>query len=375
MLQRPALLAALPYATSVSTAAAARWSSSARLPPKPVGDDVLADLDRCSASTATKGPSSTPMPAPYRQEGDCRIDGRLLGVRLAGETLAQAWLKQAMAEDELDASLIRFALAPSAKPPVTWRRATSSANVPMSATCRSTRNWRPAPTCRSLQEKLKCGTFCGACVPDIKRMVPSRQPTTERRPETGLEETMSYAHYIKEIGRGAQGARDLSRDDARQLYAAMLDGGVPDLELGAIILGLRVKGESLDEMLGFMAAMDDRTNRLDMPHGRVRPVVLPTYNGARKEANLTPLLALLLQRFGVPVLVHGLLEGYGRVTSAQVFRELGIMPVASTHQAQAAGRERPGFPAAQRPVPRHAQPALRCAAGWACATAPTAWSS
>ena len=41
-------------------------------------------------------------------------DGRLLGVRLAGETLAQAWLKQAMAEDELDASLIRLALAPSA---------------------------------------------------------------------------------------------------------------------------------------------------------------------------------------------------------------------------------------------------------------------
>jgi anthranilate phosphoribosyltransferase len=73
-----------------------------------------------------------------------------------------------------------------------------------------------------------------------------------------------------------------------------------------------------------------------MPHGRVRPVSLPTYNGARKEANLTPLLALLLQRFGVPVLVHGLLEGYGRVNSAQVFRELGIMPTASTHQAQVA---------------------------------------
>ena len=71
-----------------------------------------------------------------------------------------------------------------------------------------------------------------------------------------------------------------------------------------------------------------------MPPGRGRPVVLPTYNGARKEANLTPLLALLLQRFGVPVLVHGLLEGYGRVTSGHIFRELGIMPQASVNQAQ-----------------------------------------
>ena len=147
---------------------------------------------------------------------------------------------------------------------------------------------------------------------------------------------MSYAQYIKEIGRGAQGARDLSAEDARQLYAAMLDGGVPDLELGAILLALRVKGEALDEMLGFMAAADERTHRLEVPHARARPVVLPTYNGARKEANLTPLLALLLQRFGVPVLVHGLLEGYGRVTTGHVFRELGIMPAATPNQAQAA---------------------------------------
>lgn len=151
---------------------------------------------------------------------------------------------------------------------------------------------------------------------------------------------MSYAQYIKEIGRGAEGARDLTRDDAQYLYSAMLDGGVPDLEMGAMILGLRVKGESLDEMLGFLDATDGRTHRVEMPHGRVRPVSLPTYNGARKEANLTPLLALLLQRFGVPVLVHGLLEGFGRVTSAQIFRELGVMPVASTTQAQIALEEK-----------------------------------
>lgn len=147
---------------------------------------------------------------------------------------------------------------------------------------------------------------------------------------------MSYAQYIKEIGRGAEGSRDLSRDDAQQLYAAMLDGGVPDLEMGAIILGLRVKGESLDEMLGFLEATDERTHKLEMPHGRVRPVALPSYNGSRKEANLTPLLALLLQRFGVPVVVHGLLEGFGRVTTAHIFRELGVMPMASTTQAQMA---------------------------------------
>lgn len=145
---------------------------------------------------------------------------------------------------------------------------------------------------------------------------------------------MNYAHYIKELGRGAEGSRDLSLEDARQLYGAILDGGVPDLELGAIIIALRVKGESLDEMMGFMAAIKERTHGLRIPHGRVRPVVLPSYNGARKGANLTPLLALLLKRFGVPVLVHGLLEGYGRVTTGHVFREMGIMPSPTLTQAQ-----------------------------------------
>lgn len=147
---------------------------------------------------------------------------------------------------------------------------------------------------------------------------------------------MSYAHYIKEIGRGIAGAHDLSRLEATQLYAAMLDGGVPDLELGAVVMALRQKGESLDEILGFMDALDSRTVRLELPPGRVRPVVLPSYNGTHTEANLTPLLALLLQRFGVPVLVHGLLEGLGRLTTAHLFRELGVMPSATSDQAQRA---------------------------------------
>ena len=62
---------------------------------------------------------------------------------------------------------------------------------------------------------------------------------------------MNYAHFIREIGRGSEGARDMSFEESQQLYGAMLDGGVPDLELGAIAIALRVKGESINEMLGF----------------------------------------------------------------------------------------------------------------------------
>lgn len=150
---------------------------------------------------------------------------------------------------------------------------------------------------------------------------------------------MNYTHIIREIGRGSAGARDMSREEAQLLYGAMLDGGVPDLELGAIAIALRMKGESNEEMVGFLSAARERLHSLRRPQGRIRPVVIPSYNGARKSANLTPLLALLLQRFGVPVLVHGPIEGYGRVTSAQIFREFSLgslLPCTSHAQAQQA---------------------------------------
>ena len=145
---------------------------------------------------------------------------------------------------------------------------------------------------------------------------------------------MSYAHLIRELGRGREGARDLAFADAQHLYAAMLDGGVPDLELGAIAIALRVKGETIEEMLGFLAAANERLNTFHPRQGRIRPVVIPTYNGARKGVNLTPLLALLLRRFDIPVLLHGPIEGFGRVTSAQILREFDVMPCASPLQVQ-----------------------------------------
>ncbi|MEI7612960.1 MAG: DNA-binding protein YbiB [Betaproteobacteria bacterium] len=145
---------------------------------------------------------------------------------------------------------------------------------------------------------------------------------------------MNFASLIREIGRGSQGARDMTLEEAQQLYGAMLDGGVPELELGAIAIALRLKGESSDEMIGFLSAAYDRLYTLRRPHSRFRPVVIPTYNGARKGVNLIPLLAMLLQRFGIPVLIHGLIEGYGRVTTAQIFREFELMPATSLSQTQ-----------------------------------------
>jgi len=134
---------------------------------------------------------------------------------------------------------------------------------------------------------------------------------------------MNYAALIKELGRGARGARDLPRTDAEQLFGAMLDGQVPDMELGAMLIALRVKGESADEVAGFLAAMQARTASLAAPPGP-RTVLLPSFNGARKQANLMPLVARLLAREGVPVLVFGRHDFDSRHSPFELLDALGL---------------------------------------------------
>ncbi|MEN9868004.1 MAG: anthranilate phosphoribosyltransferase [Pseudomonadota bacterium] len=145
---------------------------------------------------------------------------------------------------------------------------------------------------------------------------------------------LAVSSLIREIGRGKHGARDLSRQDAYALYDAMQSGQVADLELGAILIALRIKGESVDEIAGFLQAAQDRIPPLQAPVREYAPILIPSYNGARKVANLTPLLALLLARAGAPVLMHGVTQDPGRVTSADILQAMGYTLADTAGQAQ-----------------------------------------
>ncbi|EGE4656244.1 DNA-binding protein YbiB [Salmonella bongori serovar 40:z35:-] len=146
---------------------------------------------------------------------------------------------------------------------------------------------------------------------------------------------MDYRKIIKEIGRGKNHARDLEKDTARGLYTRMLNGDIPDLEMGGILMALRIKGEGEAEMLGFYEAMQNHTIKLTPPADRPMPIVIPSYNGARKQANLTPLLAILLHRLGFPVVVHGVSEDPTRVLTETIFELMGLEPTLHGGQAQA----------------------------------------
>jgi anthranilate phosphoribosyltransferase len=145
---------------------------------------------------------------------------------------------------------------------------------------------------------------------------------------------MDFPALIKELGRGARGARDLTREQAEALFGAMLDGTVPELELGAILIALRVKGESTDEVAGFLTAMQARTAPMQAPEGP-RTVLLPSFNGARKQANLMPLVARLLARQGVPVLIFGRHDFDSRISPFELLQALGLRESESLAAAQA----------------------------------------
>jgi anthranilate phosphoribosyltransferase len=130
---------------------------------------------------------------------------------------------------------------------------------------------------------------------------------------------MGIAKYIKEIGRGKDGARSLSREQAADLMGQILDSEVSELEIGGFCLAMRIKGETHEEMAGFLDAVHARLTKV-RASGPV--VVIPSYNGARRLPGLTILLAALLAREGAErgfsVLVHGCATEDARITSRAV---------------------------------------------------------
>ncbi|QHJ01152.1 DNA-binding protein YbiB [Xylophilus rhododendri] len=145
---------------------------------------------------------------------------------------------------------------------------------------------------------------------------------------------MAISHYIKEIGRGARGARPLDRAQAADLFGQVLDGSVTDLEIGAFCLAMRIKGETSAELAGFLDATAERSQRFSTA-GEQPIVVLPSYNGARRMPVLTPLLALLVARAGLPVLVHGSPSEDARIGAREVFERLGIQALTQVREIAA----------------------------------------
>ncbi len=105
-------------------------------------------------------------------------DGRITAIRLAGETAARDWLKTLWNDGQADADLRRWLLAPVSTPPGSASSKTASKtlcnclNVSEAAVCAGIARGLDL---NGLKQELKCGTSCGSCVPEIKRLL-AQQP-------------------------------------------------------------------------------------------------------------------------------------------------------------------------------------------------------
>jgi assimilatory nitrate reductase catalytic subunit len=101
-------------------------------------------------------------------------EGRIVSLRLAGETIARDWLKSLWSEGQADADLRRWLLAPVSTPPgaASGKKAGKTLcnclNVSEAAVCAAIGRGLDLD---GLKQELKCGTSCGSCVPEIKRLL------------------------------------------------------------------------------------------------------------------------------------------------------------------------------------------------------------
>lgn len=110
-----------------------------------------------------------------------------------------------------------------------------------------------------------------------------------------------FAQFIRIIGKGKTGARSLTYDEAYQAFGMILRNEVLDVQLGAFLMLLRVKEESVDELAGFVQATRDQL--------QFKPLQVDldwsSYAGKRRHYPWFLLAALTLAKHGYKVVMHG----------------------------------------------------------------------
>ncbi|TQR61823.1 glycosyl transferase family protein [Acinetobacter sp. RF14B] len=129
-----------------------------------------------------------------------------------------------------------------------------------------------------------------------------------------------FAQFVRIIGKGKNGARSLSYEEAYQAFSMILKDEVLDVQLGAFLMLLRVKEESVDELAGFIKATRDQL------HFKALEVDLDwsSYAGKRKHYPWFILSALTLAKHGYKIVMHGA-SGHtmNRIYTEQVLTYLG----------------------------------------------------
>ncbi len=123
------------------------------------------------------------------------------------------------------------------------------------------------------------------------------------------------------IGKVATGAT-LSRDEAASAFDAMMSGEATPSQMGGLLMALRVRGETVDEITGAVAAMRGKMLKVQAPADAID--VVGTGGDGSGSVNVSTCAAFIVAGSGVPVAKHGNRALSSRSGAADVLASLGV---------------------------------------------------
>jgi anthranilate phosphoribosyltransferase len=123
------------------------------------------------------------------------------------------------------------------------------------------------------------------------------------------------------IGKVATGAA-LGRDEAASAFEQMMAGDATPSQMGALLMALRVRGETVDEITGAVTTMRAKMLRVNAPPDAID--VVGTGGDASGSFNISTCAALIVAGAGVPVAKHGNRALSSRSGAADVLAALGV---------------------------------------------------
>lgn len=146
-----------------------------------------------------------------------------------------------------------------------------------------------------------------------------------------------FAEFTRIIGRGPTLSRPLTRNEAAEAMRLVLNEEVEPVQLGGFLLTLRQRGETAQEMTGFVDAVRAQLKRHSAISSTVVPDIdWPSYADKHRQQPWFILSALLLAERGIKVLMHGIDgEHVHCAPTRPALQTLGIAPATSLDQAAA----------------------------------------
>lgn len=118
------------------------------------------------------------------------------------------------------------------------------------------------------------------------------------------------------------GGKTLSRNEAEAAFETIMSGGATPSQIGAFLMGLRVRGESIDEIAGAVATMRSKMLRVDAPLEAID--IVGTGGDASGSYNVSTASAFVVAGCGVPVAKHGNRALTSKSGAADTLAALGV---------------------------------------------------